>query len=75
MARLAARRILGRANVSLDALGLQNLLAIAAHQHNNNGAAEHLTQLRAAGRKDQASQCSLDGCAIFMGASGRCAVA
>ena len=69
MARLVARRILGRANVSLDALGLQNLLTIAAHQHILNGASEHLTQRRAAGRKDQGALCSLDGRASFPGAS------
>ena len=57
MARLAARRTLGRARVTrLDALGLQN--SCLRRLFSSHDASEHLTQLRAADGKDLNGLCS-----------------
>ena len=58
MARLAARRTLGRARVTrLDALGLQN--SCLRRPFSSHDASEHLTQLRAADGKGLKGLCSL----------------
>ena len=58
MARLAARRTLGRARVTrLDALGLQN--SYVRRPFSSHSASEHLTQLRAAKGKYLEGPCSL----------------
>ena len=57
MARLAARRTLGRARVTrLDALGLQN--SCLRRLFSSHDASEHLTQTRAADGKDLKGLCS-----------------
>ena len=59
MARLAARRTLGRARVTrLDSLGLQN--SCLRRPFSSHDASEHLTQLRATEGKDFEPPCSLD---------------